>query len=131
MVGAGFVLAASDYSLSPKGLLGIFVPRMDPHFSPLIGVAAAVLALAGLVRYWTENPVRYLTGLAMFGAMVALGSHTPLHRILYEYVPMVDKARVPAQAMALFHLGANCSWSRTGWMQYRAGAPWRSLSYSR
>jgi len=43
--------------------------------------------------------------LALLGLLIALGEHTPAHRLLYEFVPGFAQLRVPARFLLLTDLG--------------------------
>jgi hypothetical protein len=44
-------------------------------------------------------------GIGLFGALMALGSHTPFYRFLVQTFPVMRAIRVPARWIVLFHLG--------------------------
>ena len=39
------------------------------------------------------------------GLVLALGSHTPVYRLVYRWVPLIEKARMPAMAIVFAQLG--------------------------
>ena len=94
-----------NLSFKPLSLLNIFIPGLDLNITPMIGIAAFTLALVGLVMAWQDLRVRYLASLALGGLLFALGPNSVFHGILYAVIPVVEKARVPAQAIILFSLG--------------------------
>lgn len=91
------------YSLSARGLLGFILPNQDEQAgsTPFLGVVAVTLAALGLVAGRREREVRYMTAITGIAAMYALGGLTPLHRFLYEVVPLLEKARAPVRAIYL------------------------------
>jgi hypothetical protein len=93
------------YSLRPLGLLGIVVPNIPSNWDAFIGIVAFALALLGAILAWRERAVRYLAMVALGGILVALGSNSLLHGVLYALVPLVDKARTPAAAIVVFAAG--------------------------
>lgn len=94
------------YSLLPASLPGIVLPRYTPQSAPFLGFTAAALALLAFLR-WRRFEVRFLAAFAALGLLIALGSHTFFHRLLYQLVPHFDKARSPAAAILLFGLAAS------------------------
>jgi hypothetical protein len=97
----------AHYSLPLRSIPGLVVPRMWEGLSvnPYVGVVAVALALAGVVRRWRSLQVRFAAVVAFMGLVLALGTHTPLYRALYTVVPLIEKARSPAMAIVLAHLG--------------------------
>jgi hypothetical protein len=97
----------SQYALPPLALVGLVVPVPLPlHADPFLGPVALTLAIAGGVVAWRKPFVRWLLLLAAGAAAFAVAGLTPLHPLLVRLVPMIDKARNPAQAIVIFHLAA-------------------------
>jgi hypothetical protein len=96
-----------DYSVKPLSILSIFIPGLDSNENPFVGAVAFALALAGVVLAWKDERVRWLAMLALGALVFALGPNSVFHGFLYAVVPMLEKARVPAQGMILFHLGVS------------------------
>jgi hypothetical protein len=92
----------AEYSLGLQSIPGMVVPGLAIHANPFVGVVALALALAAVVAGWRRPEVRLLAAFALGGLVIALGRDTPVHRILYEIVPMVEKARYPAMCIVLF-----------------------------
>lgn len=102
---------ASEFSLPWAGLAGLFTPlifgRGAAHFwAPWdrveAGYAGALtLLLAGLAPLRGRRLPLFLWGLAGFGVLVALGAHTPFHRLLYSAAPGFAQLRVPARFILL------------------------------
>jgi hypothetical protein len=95
------------YSLRPSSLTSILVPGSGQSPEPFLGVALFAAAVAGAVACWRRrSEARLLVFVSLFGLILALGSHTPIHGILYSVLPLVEKARTPLMAHVLFSLGA-------------------------
>ena len=91
------------YSMYPISLLGILFPGLSRTFPPFVGLAGFSLALLGLLGSWrTDGRMRWLGGLGLLGIVVSLGPNSLLHGVLYAWAPLVDKARSPGMAMAVF-----------------------------
>lgn len=95
------------FALPASGLLGFVLPRPGPEGTPTAFVGVTVLALAafGLAAGGLESGAGWMAALALFGLLYALGPLTPVHRLLYAAVPMLDKARAPVRALYLCNLG--------------------------
>ncbi len=93
------------FSLQPGSVLGIFVDGIFTHASPFVGITVFLLALCGVAATVRNPMVRTLLGIAVGGLLFAFASHTIFHGILYALIPFVDKARNPAMAVFIFHLG--------------------------
>ncbi|MGA2181531.1 MAG: YfhO family protein [Bryobacteraceae bacterium] len=95
-----------QYSLSWKGVLGILVPTptAEAHTTVFVGVAIVALACLGVACGWRNRPLRYVALLGAGGLLYSLGANTPLHRLAYAVLPMVDKARTPVRGMFLVGL---------------------------
>ncbi len=95
-----------QYSLSWKGLLGFLAPTptAEDHTTIFIGVAIVALACLGLVYSWRNRPIHYVALLGAGTLVYCLGGNTPLHRLAYAVLPMLDKARTPVRGMFLVGL---------------------------
>ncbi len=93
-----------DFSFKPLGILSFVIPGFDVNEDPLVGALAFTLAIIGLSLAWNDQRVRWLCCLGLGGLIFALGPNSLWHGLAYATTPMIDKARVPAQAMILFHL---------------------------
>jgi hypothetical protein len=91
----------AEYSLQARSLPGIVFPGFAVHASPFVGIAALLLAVAAVWRRWKSPDVRLLSLVAAVGLLLALGKDTPLHWLAYRFIPMVEKARYPAMAIAI------------------------------
>jgi len=94
-----------EYSLRASSLAGVVLPNRPAHASPYVGFTALGLALVAIVTGWRSLHVRLMLAVAMGGLVLALGSGTPVHYLVYRFVPMVDKARYPAMSIVIFEIG--------------------------
>ncbi len=94
------------FAIKPLSLLSFFIPGTDSNMNPMIGILMCSLAGIGLYLGWREPRVRWLAMFALGGVVFALGSDSVFHGIAYATIPLIEKARVPAHALLLFHLGA-------------------------
>ena len=97
----------AQYSLPLGSLAGMVIPAMWDGLpvNPYVGMVGALMAVTALVRGWRTRQVRLLAAAVGFGLLIALGIHTPIYRALYTVVPLMEKARTPAMAIVLAHLG--------------------------
>ncbi|MBZ5605232.1 MAG: hypothetical protein LAO79_23280 [Acidobacteriia bacterium] len=93
------------YSQPGIVLLGPFMNGFFHHANPFVGFTVVLLAIAAVALAWDDLAARLLAFLAIGGLLLSLGPLTPLHSILYAVVPVVEKARTPAVAIIVFHLG--------------------------
>lgn len=93
-----------EFSLPPSSLIGIVLPMFLKQTNPFLGVAGAAAAVSALLIV-SPRPWPFAV-LAASGLVLALGAYTPIHGLLYAFMPMVDKARSPSMAIILFSLGA-------------------------
>jgi Bacterial membrane protein YfhO len=91
------------YSLPWLGLSEFFVPGGAPenNWTPFAGVTILVLASAALIYRWSDIRVRLLGFLTLGSVLYALGAHTPFQRLVYEFLPLADKARSPGRGIFL------------------------------
>ncbi len=91
------------YSMPWVGLTEFFAPGGVPedHWTAFAGVTILALAIAALIYRWSDRRVRMLGFLALGSVLYALGTHTPLHRLIYEFFPLVEKARSPGRGIFL------------------------------
>ncbi len=95
----------AEYSMHARELAGLVYPGIGVHVSPFVGVVAILLALWAILRCWKSREVRLFAVVTAAGLLLALGSDTPVERIAYAIIPMVEKARFPAMAIVLAHAG--------------------------
>ncbi|NNE09267.1 MAG: YfhO family protein, partial [Gemmatimonadetes bacterium] len=66
-----------------------------------VGVLPLLLACIP-IAYRLRTPwVLFLTGLLLFGVLLALGGYGPLHPVLYKLLPVYDKFRCPGRAILI------------------------------
>jgi hypothetical protein len=92
------------FSMTPAGMLGFVFPYWSAGYDPFVGIVACGLALLGAALAWQERPVRVLAAIGAGALLYSLTGATPLHGLLYAFVPMVEKTRVPAMATYLVSL---------------------------
>ncbi len=95
-----------EYSTPPTTLIGIVVPGVFRNTDPHLGFVVVSLALLAAAVRWRHPHVRLFAGVALGGILLALGPHSVIHGMLYAVVPLVEKARSPSMALAVFSLGA-------------------------
>jgi hypothetical protein len=97
----------SHYSLPATGLAATFVFELVLHAGAtlFLGVIAMSLALYAICTRWKLPPVRWMSVLSGLSLLYALGSLTPLHGLLYSFVPLLGKSRIPVRALHLFSFG--------------------------
>jgi len=94
------------FALHPSAVLGTVIEGIYTHSNPFIGITVFILAISGVAMAWRNSVVKVLCGLAIGGMLFAFSGNTIFHGIVYGLVPMVEKARDPAMAVFIFHLGA-------------------------
>jgi hypothetical protein len=95
----------AEYSLFAKSIPGMVVPGIKVHADPFVGIGAMTLAIAGLILGRRSRTVRLFGVVALGGLLLALGKDTPVHRLAYDWIPLVEKARYPAMAVVLCQAG--------------------------
>ena len=90
-----------EYSLGWRAIPGLVLPDPARHAEPFLGSVAVALALIALWYGRRRREVRLLGGVALGGLLLALGSDTPVERLAYLAIPMVEKARYPAFAIVI------------------------------
>jgi hypothetical protein len=111
-----------NYSLGPNSLLGIFISDTDAPVNPFIGIVTVSLAFLAIAAAWRDRMVRFFGAIALGGLIYALGAYAVFHGVIYSVVPVIEKARVPAQAILFFHLGVAVL-AAYGFDTYRAQQP--------
>ena len=104
---------AARYSLPPLALIGFLVPDLfgrgvEGFWGPwprvevgYLGVLPLLLTAVALVLRWHDRRVRFFALLGALSLLLALGEHTPLHRLAYELVPGFRNLRAPARFIVL------------------------------
>lgn len=95
----------AEYSLHARSIPGMVIPGLTVHANPFVGIAALALALTAVYLRWRSRRVRLMAAVALGGLLLALGADSPVHRIAYLLVPMVEKARYPAMAVVISQAG--------------------------
>jgi len=77
-------------------------PQPDVDSPQYMGVVVIVLAIVGFVRYRKEPFVQYMGIMILFSLLVAFGKEfSLLYDLLYRYLPMFNKFRVPLTILIL------------------------------
>jgi hypothetical protein len=97
----------AQYSLPVRGIAAMVIPHMWDGLpvNPYVGFTALGLAVLAIIQCHRKREIRWMAAVAAAGLILALGSHTPVYRLLYAAVPLVEKARSPAMAIVLAQLG--------------------------
>ncbi|MFN0166482.1 MAG: YfhO family protein, partial [Bryobacteraceae bacterium] len=90
-------------SWHPENLPALVVPLWRENAEVFAGFSAILLAGLALACARHDRPVRILAAMAGGSLALALGGGTPVQGLLYTFVPMLDKARSPVMAIAVFH----------------------------
>ncbi|MCK4329012.1 YfhO family protein [candidate division WOR-3 bacterium] len=107
---------ATSWSLAPNELLDL----LTPYFSGAVGIGnrywgenyfkldtqyiailPMILALVAIIYKIKNNYVRFFLGLSVVSTIFAFGGHTPLYRIPYHILPMLNKFRGPSMIFYL------------------------------
>ena len=93
------------YSLPARALPGIAIDSAGRHAdaAAFLGIVIVALSLFAIAASWRHPVVRWMACLAAISTVYALGDGTPLHGLLYTWVPMLGKARIPARAIHLLN----------------------------
>lgn len=99
----------AQYSLPWKGIAGLLAPGVTPegHTTAFVGLTIAVLAVLALRYRWRDPAVRTASYIGLGGLVYALGASTPIHKLLYLALPMLDKARNPVRGLSLVTLAVS------------------------
>ena len=98
-----------EFALKPGELHGLIFPGVASGLDPFLGCILLALASLGAITAFDDQRIRWLVALGLAALAFSLGPRFPLHGWIYALVPMVEKARVPAAAILLFHLAAAAS----------------------
>ncbi len=66
-----------------------------------VGVLPLLLACIPIAYRFRTPWVLFLSGLLIFGVLLALGGYGPLHPLLYKLLPVYDKFRCPGRAILI------------------------------
>src|SRR5882724_2896986 len=94
-----------EHDLGLFTLFGLIVPSIHKEADPYIGFVILSLAALGVARWWSDIRVRILAVLSLRGLFLSLGHQNVFHGVLYAVLPMFEKARTPATAVAIFNFG--------------------------
>jgi hypothetical protein len=94
-----------EFSLNPASVLGVFLESVYTHSNPFVGIVVLVLAMLAVALAWGESAVPLFAAVASGGMLFAFASPTILQGVIYALAPFADKARNPAMAVFIFHLG--------------------------
>jgi hypothetical protein len=95
----------AEYGLHARSIPGMVIPGLSLHANPFVGIVAVAFALAALSLRWRSISVRICGAVALGGLLLALGKDFPLYRLIYNVVPMVEKARIPALGVVISQAG--------------------------
>jgi hypothetical protein len=95
----------AEYSLHARSIPGMVIPGLGVHANPFVGIVALGLAVTAVYLGWRSRRVRLMGAVALGGLLLALGADSPVHRIAYLLIPMVEKARYPAMAVVISQAG--------------------------
>jgi len=93
-----------QYANPPAALLSILLPGAETHTSFFLGATALVLALWALRTQWARIEIKVLFSMGVLALLYSLGRQGGIEGVLYSIVPLVEKARSPSMAGALFTL---------------------------
>lgn len=93
-----------QYATTPQTLFSIVLPGAETHTSMFIGATALVLALWAIRTQWARIEVRCLLGVALAAVFYSMARMGGLEPLLYSLAPMIEKARSPSMAVAIFGL---------------------------
>ncbi|HEY1269451.1 MAG TPA: YfhO family protein [Candidatus Binatia bacterium] len=89
-----FVLDKGVETSLPGGI-ELFLARETPFFVTYYMGAAALVGIILWASYASIKELAVLTGLAAVSLVVALGNHTPVYWLLFQYVPLFRLFRFP------------------------------------
>jgi hypothetical protein len=100
--------APTAYSLPARALPGIAVDDAGSYADStlFLGIVLTSLAVFAVCVRLRDRIVQALIVLAAASLVFALGAATPIHGLLYSFVPMLGKARVPVRAIHLLSFAA-------------------------
>ncbi len=93
-----------QYSNVATSLFSILLPGAERHTSFYLGATALALAAWAMYKDWARREVKLFTGLGIAALLYALGRNGGLEPLLYSLLPMIEKARSPSMAGAIFSM---------------------------
>src|SRR5262249_34955334 len=104
-----FVFGGTPRDLVPAGTDWLSLVLSEPHFLEFTAYAGALpLLLALYAMLYVRRDiriVRFLTALVLLALLVALGGYTPVYRLLYWVLPILQSFRIPARSLCLVVFG--------------------------
>jgi hypothetical protein len=103
---------ATNYSLPPRALIGLFNPSYYGRSSAdfigdwqrvevgYMGILPLIFALYASVKHWNRRTAFYTLS-ALFFLLLAMGSYTPVHGWIFKIIPV--PFQVPARFVLLFN----------------------------
>jgi hypothetical protein len=117
--------AASSHPLHPLGLIEFFIPHFfgkktdvrfwgepfyDNAYAYYISIYFGVLTImsgALAIICLRNKRIFYLTTLLLLSVILALGPYTPIHYLVYRYVPLMGSLRIPVKYLILTTFAAS------------------------
>jgi len=93
-----------QYASPPSSLLSLLLPGAETHTSLFLGMTALSLAVWALRTQWARVEIRILFSIGLGTLLYSMGRSGGLEPLFYSLVPMVEKARSPSMAAAMFTL---------------------------
>ncbi len=93
-----------QYANPPAALLSILLPGAEDHTSLFLGSLCLFLACFALLQLRERGELRALAWVGVAALLYNFGRLGGLEPLLYSLFPMVEKARSPSMAVALFTL---------------------------
>lgn len=93
-----------QYANPPAALLSVLLPGAEHHTSLFLGTTALGLAVWALRTQWQRPEIRFFFLLGLAALLYGMGRQGLIEPVLYSLAPMVEKARSPSMAAALFTL---------------------------
>jgi hypothetical protein len=88
------------FSLLPLAILGLVLPSVTP-LDVYVGLSVVMLALIGLAHFIRDRQALLTGAIGLGGLLFALGTYSVFHGVVYRFIPMVEKARVPTMALVI------------------------------
>ena len=115
-----------EHSFHPIHILGTLFPGFTDNSVNFMGTVIVSLGLLGIALCWREHAVKILAAVGIGALVYSLGDKSSFEGFLYAVVPFVEKARVPAMALLLFHLAlaTMVAFGVDGMRRAAAESPW-------